>query len=87
MSDDERTAGPAKLRATLASINLTLCHTRELVGLAYQLSCEIDALDGPEAVLQAGGRIATLMHVSSQQLENAQVALRRVIETGKTASA
>ena len=68
------------LTKVLSSISLSICHVQELVGLAYQLSCEIHPSDPPQAVLRVSGRLATLMHVSEEQLRFAQVAAQRLIE-------
>ena len=61
-----------QLNQSLATMSLTLCHIQELIGLAYQLSCELHPSDDKQAILKASGRLATLMHVSSQQLAAAQ---------------
>lgn len=78
-NNDHRTMGRVEqktdriaLDKTLASVSLTLCHIQELVGLAYQLSCELHPTDSDDAILRASGRLATLMHVSAQQLSVAQ---------------
>ncbi|MGC4059976.1 MAG: hypothetical protein QM749_03620 [Aquabacterium sp.] len=74
----------------LATLNLTLCHTQELIGLAYQLSCELHPSNDAHAILLASGRLASLMHVSAQQLNAARtqaVALNKALardRTGKT---
>lgn len=60
------------LDKVLATVNLTLCHAQELVGLAYQLSCELHPSDDADTILRTSGRLATLMHVSAQQLSSAQ---------------
>lgn len=61
-----------KMNKVLATLSLTLCHTQELIGLAYQLSCELHPSNDAHAVLQASGRLASLMHVSVQQLNAAR---------------
>jgi len=51
---------------------MTLCHSQELIALAYQLSCELHPKDAPQAILRTTGRLATLMHVAGQQISSAQ---------------
>lgn len=68
----ERRMDCIRLDQILASVSLTLCHVQELVGLAYQLSCELHPTDGIDEILRTSGRLATLMHVSAQQLAAAQ---------------
>ena len=69
------------LTKLLSSISLSLCHTQELIGLAYQLSCEIHPADPPSAIQRVIGRLATLMHVSEQQLQGAQTQAQQLIAT------
>lgn len=69
--------GPAaapqpRLDQHLATLSITLCHTQELIALAYQLSCELHPQAEPQAILNASGRLATLMHVAAQQLASAR---------------
>lgn len=68
------------LDKTLASVSLTLCHIQELIGLAYQLSCELHPTDNADAILRTSGRLATLMHVSAQQLSAAQAETKTLAE-------
>lgn len=68
----EPTSDAARRDQLLASMNLTLCHVQELVGLAYQLSCELHPSDAADAILRSSGRLATLMHLSTEQLTSAQ---------------
>lgn len=63
---------PIRVNQSLATMSLTLCHIQELIGLAYQLSCELHPSDDKQAILKTSGRLATLMHVSAQQLAAAQ---------------
>jgi hypothetical protein len=61
-------------------MNLTLCHVQELIGLAYQLSCELHPSDTADAILRASGRLATLMHLSADQLASAQAYTQSLTE-------
>ena len=61
-----------RLDQHLATLSITLCHTQELIALAYQLSCELSPQAEPRAILTTSGRLATLMHVAAQQLASAQ---------------
>lgn len=78
----------ANMNKVLATLNLTLCHTQELIGLAYQLSCELHPSNDAHAILLASGRLASLMHVSAQQLNAARtqaVALNKALARDRTA--
>jgi hypothetical protein len=65
-------ATPANLDQHLTILNTALCHTQELIALAYQLSCELHPAADPSAVVRTSGRLATLMYVATQQLAGAQ---------------
>jgi hypothetical protein len=61
-----------RLDQHLATLSIHLCHTQELIALAYQLSCELHPQADAKAILSTSGRLATLMHVAAQQLASAQ---------------
>lgn len=83
--DDDGGNGKANhaIDKSLATISLTLCHIQELIGLAYQLSCELHPSDEAAAILRTGGRLATLMHVSAQQLTAVQTETDALLEAQK----
>ena len=72
--------GRVTIDRSLATISLTLCHIQELIGLAYQLSCELHPSDDSSAILRTSGRLATLMHVSAQQLAAVQAETKSLAE-------
>ncbi|MFZ5528729.1 MAG: hypothetical protein ACOZE7_18900 [Pseudomonadota bacterium] len=76
----EPTSDAVRRDQLLASMNLTLCHVQELVGLAYQLSCELHPTDTADAILRSSGRLATLMHLSTEQLASAQAYTQSLTE-------
>lgn len=79
----EKGADNVSLDKSLATISLTLCHIQELIGLAYQLSCELHPSDESAAILRTGGRLATLMHVSAQQLTAVQSETNALLQAHK----
>ena len=82
--DKPHPPGPTRLDQHLATLSISLCHTQELIALAYQLSCELQPQADRQAVLAASARLATLMHVAAQQLACAQAetsALAQAVNT------
>lgn len=71
----------------LATLALTLCHTQELIALAYQISCEMHPKDTSQDILRASGRLATLMHVAAQQITSAQAEAAALERSAKSSSA
>lgn len=72
MTNEREVADLTNRYKLLASMSLSLCHVQELVGMAYQLSCELHPSDTADAILQTSGRLATLLYLSTQQLVSVQ---------------
>lgn len=77
---NEPTGDMAKRNQLLTSMSMALCHVQELVGLAYHLSCELHPSDAADTILRASGRLATLLHLSVQQLSSAQADTQALTE-------
>ena len=84
--DQIHRACPTSLEQRLATLSLTLCHTQELIALAYQLSCELHPQDTSRIILRTGGQLATLMHVAAQQIISAQAEAAALDLTAKNFS-
>ena len=73
MQDTNR-PGPNRGTIELANaIASTLCHIGELIDVAHEIACDMHGgMNSAAAILQVSGRLATLMHSATREVNDAQ---------------